>query len=259
YDLFPLSYSEIPDFDLLKALNHGLLPRHYDSNNPQKLLSAYVGSYLEDEIRAESGIRNIQTFYRFLEKAAFSNGEILNFANIATECGISGPSVKGYFQVLIDSLLGRYVESFQKKPKRRIVNSPKFYFFDVGVANFLLKRKNIEPKSEAFGFSFEHFIFQELVAHSSYSDLNYAIRYWKTSSGLEVDFVLGDHEVIIEVKGTEQVNSRHLKGLKAFSEEYAVEKKIVISLEPFPRQMNDILVLPWKVFLDKLWKNEIIN
>jgi predicted AAA+ superfamily ATPase len=259
YKLFPLIYKEIPDFNLSKALNSGLLPRHYDSKNAYKLISAYIGSYLEDEIIAETKIRNVQIFSRFLEKAAFSNGEILNYSNIATDCGISGPTVKEYFQILKDTLVGDTIEVFRKKPKRRIISSPKFYFFDLGVANFLLKRKNILPGSVEFGHAFEHFIYQELVAHQHYSDLNYPISFWRTSSQFEVDFVLGEHEVAIEVKSTNNVMPKHLKGLLAFSEEYTVKKKIVISTDPFPRLIGDILILPWEMFLKRLWAGEIIQ
>ncbi len=259
YELFPLVSNEIPDFDLLKALNNGLLPRHYLSKNPKKLISAYIGSYLRDEIMAEAKIRNISSFSRFLEVAAFSNGEIVNYTNIASECGVSSPTIKEYFQILEDTLTGRFLPSFQKRPKRRVILAPKFYYFDVGIANYLIKRGKIEMGSEAFGNAFEHFIYQEIYAHSSYSGLNYSIAYWRTASKIEIDFVLGDHEIAIEVKSTKNANSRHLKGLKSFSEEYSVKKSILISNDSHPRQIGNILVLPWDIFLQQLWNGDIIN
>ena len=259
YELYPLISSEIPDFDLLKALNNGLLPRHYLSKNPKKLISAYIGSYLRDEIMTEAKTRNISSFSRFLEVAAFSNGEIVNYTNVASECGVSSPTIKEYFQILEDTLTGRFLPSFQKRPKRRVILAPKFYYFDVGIANYLLKRGKIEMGSEAFGDAFEHFIYQEIYAHSSYSGLNYSIAYWRTASKIEIDFVLGDHEVAIEVKSTKNANSRHLKGLKSFSEEYSVKKSILISNDSHPRQMGNILVLPWNIFLQKLWDGDIIK
>ena len=259
YELYPLVSNEIPDFDLLKALNNGLLPRHYLSKNPKKLISAYIGSYLRDEIMAEAKIRNISSFSRFLEVAAFSNGEIVNYTNIASECGVSSPTIKEYFQILEDTLTGRFLPSFQKRSKRRVILAPKFYYFDVGIANYLIKRGEIEMGSEAFGNAFEHFIYQEIYAHSSYSGLNYSIAYWRTASKIEIDFVLGDHEVAIEVKSTKNANSRHLKGLKSFSEEYSVKKSILISNDSYPRQIGNILVLPWDIFLQKLWNGDIIN
>lgn len=259
YELFPLVSNEIPDFDLLRALNYGLLPRHYLSENPKKLISAYIGNYLRDEIMAEARIRNVTTFSRFLEVAAFSNGEMVNYSNIASECSISAPTVKEYFRILEDTLTGRFLPSFQKRPKRRVILAPKFYYFDVGIVNYLLKRGKIEPGSEMFGNAFEHFIYQELVAHSHYSGIQYPMYYWRTTSQIEIDFVLGDHEVAIEVKSTANANPRHAKGLKKFAEEYKVKKQILVTNDSFPRQMDNTLVLPWNIFLQKLWAGEIIN
>ncbi len=259
YELYPLVSAEIPNFDLLKAINFGLLPKIYQSSSPQKLLSAYIGSYLRDEIMAEARIRNISSFSQFLEAAAFSNGEMVNYSNIASECGVSNPTVKSYFQILEDTLTGRFVPSYQKNPKRRVILAPKFYFFDLGIANYLLKRGQIQMGSEAFGKAFEHFIYQELYAHSSYTDLNYPVSYWRTASQLEVDFILGSNEVAIEVKSTEMATHRHFKGLKSFAEEYSVKKLIMVTNDPYPRKINDILILPWSVFLEKLWGGEIIS
>ncbi|TNE70789.1 ATP-binding protein, partial [bacterium] len=258
YELYPLVSAEIPDFNLLKALNNGLVPRHYQATHPKRLLSAYVGNYLKEEISTEARIRNIQVFTRFLEAAAFSNGEMVNYSNIASDCGVSSPTIKEYFQILEQSLLGRFIQVYQKNPKRRVIQAPRFYFFDVGVANYLIKRTSIVYKSEAFGRAFEHFIYQELFAHSHYSGLDYPISFWHTASQIEVDFILGDHEVALEIKGTDTVNSRHLKGLKAFMEEYNVKKSIVVCTEPQVRLVDGIWIMPWQVFLTQLWNGEII-
>lgn len=259
YELYPLVSSEIPDFDLLKALNNGLLPKHYLAANPKKLISAYIGNYLRDEIAAEAKIRNIQSFSRFLEAAAFSNGEMVNYTNIAADCGVSAPTVKEYFQILEDTLIGRFVPSYQKKPKRRVINAPKFYFFDVGIVNYLLKRGEIQLGSEAFGNAFEHFIYTEIFSHSHYSGLGYPVYYWRTASQIEVDFILGDNEIAVEVKATANISSRHLNGLRKFSEEYKTEKLIVVCNEPQPRLIDNILVLPWKDFLQRLWAGELMK
>jgi predicted AAA+ superfamily ATPase len=260
FELFPLVYPEIPDFDLLRALKSGLIPRHYLSNRPDLLLEAYVGEYLKEEIAQEALTRNIPAFSRFLEAAAFSNGDIVVYKNIASECGVSAPTVKEYFDILVDTLIGNFVPAFQKRPKRRVIQAPRFYYFDVGLANFLLKRKGIVPKSESFGKAFEHFIYQELVAHSQYSGLKYPISYWHTASDLEVDFILGDHEVALEVKGVDLVGGHHLKGMRAFQEEYTTKKSIIVSLDPRPRQLDSgIVVLPWSHFLQKLWNGELIQ
>ncbi|MDR2585349.1 MAG: ATP-binding protein [Prevotellaceae bacterium] len=258
YELYPLIYPEIPDFDLSKALNNGLLPRHYDSSSPRKIIASYIGNYLRDEIVAEAKIRDVGIFSNFLDAVAFSNGEMVNYTNIATDCGVSATTVKEYFQILVDTLLGRYLPSFQKKPKRKVIMAPKFYLFDIGIANYLLNRGKIEQGSELFGKVFEHFIYQEIYAHSRYSNKEYSICYWRTTSQLEVDFILGDHEVAIEVKSTDHVDHRHLKGLLAFSEEYKVQKSIVVSNDPLTRLIGNILVLPWQLFLERLWAEEII-
>ena len=259
YELYPLVYKEIPDFDLLRALNNGLLPRHYLAKNADKLLSAYTGSYLRDEIITEAKIRNIGSFSRFLEMASFSNGEIVNYSNIAADCGVSAPTVREYFQILEDTLIGRFLPSYQKKPKRRVILSPKFYYFDVGIANYLLKRGRVTIGSESFGHAFEHFIYHEIYSHTHYSDLNYPLSYWRTASQIEVDFILGDHEVAVEVKSTEMVNPRHLSGLKSFAEEYNVKKLILVSNDPSPRKVGKILIMPWKYFLDQLWDGRLIE
>jgi predicted AAA+ superfamily ATPase len=258
YELYPLIYPEIPNFDLLRAVNNGLLPRHYDSANPKKLIASYIGNYLRDEIVAEAKIRDVGIFSNFLTAVAFSNGEMVNYTNIAADCGVSTTTVKEYFQILEDTLLGRYLPSFQKKPKRKVITAPKFYLFDVGIANYLLNRGKIEQGTELFGKVFEHFIYQEIYAHSRYSDKEYSISYWRTTSQLEVDFILGDHEVAIEVKSTDHVDNRHLKGLLAFSDEYNVKKSIVVSNDPLPRLIGNSLVLPWQVFLERVWAEEII-
>lgn len=258
YELYPLVYPEITDFDLLRALNNGMLPRHYLGSNAKKLHAAYIGSYLRDEILAEARIRNIESFSRFLEAAAFSNGEMLNYANIASDCGVSAPTVKTYFQILEDTLTGRFVQAFQKKPKRRVITAPKFYYFDFGIANYLLKRESIQFGSETFGKAFEHFIYQEIYAYSSYSDLNYPIQYWRTTSGIEVDFILGDHEIAVEVKASRMAHARHLSGLRNFSEEYSVKHSILVTNEEYSRKIDGILLLPWQIFLERLWSGELI-
>ncbi len=258
YQLFPLVSAEIPDFDLIRAINHGLVPRHYLADEPQELIESYLADYLQHEIAAESLVRNLPSFHRFLEVAAFSNGEIPVFSNIASDCGVSPPTVKEYFEILQDTLIGSFCPAYIRRPKRRLVESPKFYYFDVGIANFLLKRGNIRPGSESFGKAFEHFIYQELLSHSHYSRKKYPICYWRTSSQIELDFVLNDAAIALEIKGVPLVQPKHLKGLTAFCEDYKTKKAIVVSLDPKPRKMGRIDILPWKYFLDQLWNGDIL-
>ncbi len=259
YELYPLICSEIPDFSLIKALNSGLIPRHYDAAKPARLIQSYVGDYLKEEIVAEALTRNIPAFSRFLEIAALSNGEILNFTNIARECGVSSPTVKEYFQILEDTLIGGQLPAFRKRKKRRLITSPKFYFFDLAPVIHLSRRGTILQGSELFGRAFEHFIWMEIIAHASYSELFYPVCFWRTSSGVEVDFILGDHEISIEVKSTKLANDSHLKGLRRFKEEYSIRRSILVSLDFNPRRTEDnIEILPWNIFLEQLWEGKVI-
>jgi uncharacterized protein len=259
YELFPLSYSEIPDYNLIKAINSGLLPKHYLSANPKKLIEAYIGNYLEDEIIRETKIRNVEVFSRFLNKAAFSNGEMVNYTNIATDCGISANSAKEYFAILRDSLIGNFIFPYQKKPKRRTVSMPKFYFFDIGIVNHLLGRKNLSPGSPEFCTSFEHIIYHELRCYSHYSGKNFPIYFWRTSSNLEVDFILGENEIAIEVKSADRVIGKMAKNLHAVAEEYSFKQKILVSQDTINQLLpNEVQALHWKTFLEKLWAGKII-
>lgn len=155
-------------------------------------------------------------------------------------------------------MIGRFLPSYRKRAKRRVIQAPKFYFFDVGVVNHLLNRFNMTPGSEDFGKAFEHFIYNEIYAHSNYTNKEYPIAYWRTSSNIEIDFVLGDHEIAIEVKSSKQIINRHLKGLNQFMNEYSVKKAILICMEPNHRKVGNVDILPWSVFIDKLWSDEII-
>jgi uncharacterized protein len=259
YELFPLVFPEIPDFDLTRALNNGLLPRHYASDHAPRLINSYIADYLQNEIIAESLVRSIPLFGRFLEIAALTNGELVNYANIASDCGVSAMGVKGYFQILEDTLLGRFLPAFRKRAKRRQIGAPKFYFFDVGIVNHLARRGVLSPGSELFGRAFEHFLFSELTAYLHYSEKFIRISYWRTVSGFEIDFVLGDGEIAIEAKSSENLRPRHLKSLRAFREEFKPKKSIIVSLDPAPRKTEEgIEILPWKAFLEQLWGGKVI-
>lgn len=258
YELMPLTSPEIPNFSLQKALNHGLLPRHYLNTQPGKLLEAYVGDYLKEEIAVEAVTRNIPAFSRFLEVAALSNGEMINFLNIASDCGVSAHTVKGYFQILEDTLIGRFLPAFRRRVKRRLIQAPRFFFFDTGIVSWLARRGLVQPGSELFGRAFEHFLIMEVFAWAAYSERNPGIAYWRTASQLEVDLVLGDGQVAVEIKSTTAASDHHLRGLRAFRQEYEA-RCYLVSLDPRPRLTADgILILPWRDFLDRLWSDKII-
>lgn len=257
YQLHPFVAAEIPEFSLERALNAGLLPRHYLNVRPRRLIQAYVGDYLREEIAAEALTRNIPAFSRFLEVAALSNGELINFNTIASECGVSAPTAKGYFQILEDTLIGSFVPAFRRRAKRRVVGAPRFYFFDIGVVAQLTGRGNVQAGSELFGRAFEHFIFMEVSAYASYSGTFFPVSFWRTTSGHEVDFIFED--VALEVKSTSRIQDRHLKGIRAFKEEFKLAQYIVVSRAVAPRRTSDgILILPWRDFLDRLWSGAIV-
>jgi predicted AAA+ superfamily ATPase len=259
-ELHPLVYPEIPEFSLSAALNDGLLPPLYGDEMVRSRLEAYVGDYLKEEIMAEAVTRNIPGFSRFLETAAFSNGEIVQCSTMARDCGVSAPTVKAYYQILEDTLIGNWIPVYRKRPKRRVILAPKFYFFDVGVVGFLTRRGRVEEGSELFGRALEHFLYMELAAHRRYSGLLYPISYWRTASGLEVDFILGDHEVALEVKGTPMAQSHHWRGLMAFGEEYKTKRRLLVTCDPRPRSLSGGMeVLPWKVFLEELWGGKVMR
>ena len=267
FSFYPLVYPEIPDFDLYRALSQGLIPRHYlsDPADIRDYFNAYVSVYLIDEIKNEGLVRNLVGFAAFLEVAAINNGEMLNFTNMARDCGVSRQSIQGYYQILVDTLLGYFVMPYSHKVKRDLIEStPKFYLFDVGISNHLAHQAIIELKGLAAGRAFEHYIFMELVAYKGLMRKDFNISYWRTKLGLEVDFILGKALVAIEVKISMQVHQEDLKGLIAFCEEHEKAKAYVVSQDQRPRDLRvneqlTIHILPWEIFLKKLWVGEIIN
>jgi predicted AAA+ superfamily ATPase len=261
YELYGFVSAELgAEFDLLRMLNHGALLRHYLSNSPRLLLRAYVNDYLKEEIANEGLVRNLPAFANFLNMAVLSDTELINYSTIARECGISSPAVKEYFQILIDTLLGRYLPAYTRRPKRRVIQAPKFYFADIGVVNMLAKRGPLEPGTELFGKAFENWVCHELTAHAAYSELFYEVSYWRLAGGIEVDFILGDMECAIEAKGTANISTQHLQGLRELKKDYPrIKRRIVVSLTPRTRRTDDgIDILPVSSFLAQLWEGELV-
>lgn len=260
YEMFPLSWPEIKNFSLMRALTHGLIPLHYIQDRYDKSLKAYVQDYLKEEVFAEGLTRNSPAFSRFFDAMSYSHGQLINHSNIARECGVDSKTVKEYFQILIDTLLGTRVEPFKKRQGRQIISkASKFYLFDVGVAGFITRRRIHEKKGPMFGQAFEHFILMQLLAHSSYQELDYSINFWRTKTGLEVDFIIGSGEVAVEVKGTNRLDLKDMKPLLAFTEEYSPRMSIIVCNEKARRVHGKVLVLPWREFLDELWEGKIIS
>ncbi|MBF0107126.1 MAG: ATP-binding protein [Deltaproteobacteria bacterium] len=260
-EMFPLTTHELGgDFNLLKALNRGLIPSHYRDENSGRTLKAYINNYLKEEIRDEGLTRNLPAFARFLDAVPFSCGELVNYSNIASDCGVDAKTVAAYYQILVDTLIGVFVEPYRKNKKRKdLVQTPKFYLFDAGVAGGLMKRSLLTNKGTEFGRAFENFILMELLAHRSYTEKDYAISFWRTKGGSEVDFVLGNAEVAIEVKGTDRPRPADLKGLTLFKEEYRPKKAIVVCQEKAQRLTTEgIHIFPWQVFCKMLWAGDIV-
>jgi len=260
FEMFPLTTPEIGNINLLKALNNGLIPSHYIESDSSRSLKAYIQDYLKEEVFAEGLIRNMPAFSRFFDIVGYCHGQLINYSNIARDTGVDAKTIREYFQILIDTLLGGYIEPFTLKPNRQIINKmPKFYLFDIGIANSIKKCIISEEKGIEFGNAFEHFILMELLAHRHYSGLDYNIKYWRTKTGHEVDFILENGLIAIEVKSNTRIDKKHLKNIEQFYMDYKPRTAIIITNEKYSRKVNNILLLPWKVFLSKLWNGDIIK
>ncbi len=258
FELYPLVTDELEDFNLEKVLVAGLMPAHYLSSDSEMDLKAYVHDYLKEEIQAEALTRNLPAFSRFLNSAAITNGMLLNYSNAARESGVSVKTIREYYQILEDTLIGRQLPPWKKSKKRRLIETAKFYFFDMGIISALLGYKSLAPGTTEYGRAFEHFILQECWAYRHYSRLDFPITFWRTASGAEVDLILGDAEVALEIKSSENVTGR-TKGLHLFNQEQKCRKSFIISRDPLPRKISsNISVLPWRIFCKMLWEGEII-
>ena len=260
--LFPFVYPEVRemDFTLEHIFRSGLLPESFLSDDPAPVLEDYIDTYLYDEIQSEGAVRNLPAFSRFLEIAAISNGDILNYTNIASDVGLSKNSIREWYQILTDTLLGFELQPFKNTKKRKAIETAKYYLFDTGILRTLL---GCQPPSETqteYGVFFETFLINEIKAYLSYSNLErkYPLSYWRSTSGFEVDTIIGN-EVAIEFKTARNLIPRDFRGLRAFSEEGITKKNIIVCREDRKRIVDDsFLVYPWKEFLEDLWDGRIV-
>jgi predicted AAA+ superfamily ATPase len=258
FELYPLVTKELETFDLDRALHVGLIPSHYFASNADMDLKGYVQDYLKEEVQAEALTRNLPAFSKFLRSAAITNGMLLNYSNAARESGVSVKTIREYYQILEDTLIGRQLTAWRKGKKRRLIETAKFFFFDTGIVSNLLEQRSFVPGTREYGRAFEHFILQECWAYRHYSKLEFPISFWRTASGSEVDLILGDAEVAIEVKASASVSDR-TKGLHLFHEENKCRKSFIISKEQRPRKISSqITVLPWQNFCEMLWVGDIL-
>ncbi len=257
--LLPLTSRELPELNLSRMLNHGGLPAHYLVDEPAPLLRSYVSTYIKEEIIDESLTRNVPSFARFLEIVGLTHGRQLNYANVARESGVSASTVRNYYQILQDTLLGFELVPWRKSKKRRLVETAKFYMFDIGVANQLNpEMSRVEEGSDAYGRAFEHFVINEVRAYLSYEQRYERLTYWRTSSGYEVDLIIGDMLVALECKATKDVRGQDLKGMRALLDEYDPKRRIVVSRVSSPRVTGDnIQIFPWERFCEELWSGAL--
>jgi predicted AAA+ superfamily ATPase len=255
--LHPLARRELgAAFDLNRAIARGLLPSAYFSDDPAADLEAYAGTYLQQEIVAEGATRNAPAFARFLRVAAACNATVVNFTAVAGDAQVPRTTVYEYFDVLRDTLLLHEVPAWTRSSARKPLVSPKYYFFDVGVVSWLQGRL-VRPATPEFGPAFETWLLHELVCHRDYAG-GAPVSHWRSASGFEVDFVLGDHTAI-EVKAKENVAERELRGLRAIAEERRVKRALCVCLEPRPRRVDGVSILPYGAFLDALWDGEFAS
>lgn len=263
--MHPVTYAEIggvaPRRTWTDLLRWGGLPSVLTSNAPREDLQAYVGLYLQEEIRAEGLARSIPNFSRFLETAAAMNGEIVNYAKVGNDAQLPPRTVRDYYQILEDTLVGDLLPPFQRTKTRKAVATEKFFFFDLGVTHALLERWAVSPRTAEYGRVLEHLVERELRASLDYFRSRRHLFFWRSRSQMEVDFILAEGQkatVAIEVKASRSVSPQDLKGLRAFGEDWPRIRRIVVALEPHPRTTEDrIEILPVEQFLSQLWDQEI--
>lgn len=255
YHLYPLTATELgSQFQLRKALEMGTLPSVYLDDNidiAQNRLRSYVETYLKEEIELEAQVRQIGLFVRFLTVAGSENGNVLNFSNIARDTGTSYQTVKSYFQILEDTLLGQFLLPFHKSLRKRSSHHPKFYFFDPGVVRALTKRLTVplESATSDFGRAFEHWFILEVIRRSDYLRLDYQFSFYRTESGAEVDLIVETprgNVCAIEIKASDPMDNTHLRGLKSFAAAHPKAKLACACLAPRLRQSAEITILPYQ-------------
>jgi len=255
YSMHPLTAPELgKDFNLRHSLTYGQLPCVYTEKDPKAYLESYVQTYLEEEVRYEGLTRNLGAFSRFLEAASFSQGSVLNICSVARECAVERKTVESYFNILEDLLIAYRIPAFTKRARRRMVAHPKFYFFDTGVYRVLRPMGPLDMPEMAEGVALETLIFQNLNAVNAALHLGYKIYYWRTSDGMEVDFILyGDKGLLaFEVKRTGRISRAYLSGLKSFLKNYPMAKSYFIYGGQRTMREKEIEILPIEYFLKNL-------
>lgn len=261
-NLHPFVWPEIRQFKptLDRILTYGMLPSVFLSEEPDEVLDDYINVYLQKEIAGEGLVRQLPKFERFLEVAALTNSQRINYSNIASDVMMSRDSIREWYGILYDTMIGFAIPPYTRTKKRKAVETERFYYFDVGLVRFLLNLTEVSDTHSEYGKLFESYIAQELSAYLDYGRKRERLSYWRTrQSSFEVDFTIGD-QVAVETKTTKLVNEKKdLRGLRALKEEGIFKKYIVVSRDEISRTTDDgILMLPWTVFLDELWDGKIV-
>ena len=257
FNLHPLSSCEIGYHRIPDLLQRGGLPGFVDSPIHWEELRAYTGAYLREEIQAEALTRSIENFSRFLDVAAHFNGEQINYTKIGNDADVAPRTIKDYVKILEDTLILHILPPFRQRNKRKLAATEKVYFFDIGIANALVRRRELPVASPEYGKVLEQLVFLELSTAIEYQRLDTMLYYWRTQTQLEVDFLLDDR-VAIEVKSTRRVSSADLRSLRAISEELNLQKRLLVCHEPHYRQTEDgIEIVPVAEFCQRLWEGEL--
>lgn len=255
--LHPLTAEELgPLFSLTKSLQCGTLPSVYLEEREEvarERLRSYVETYLKEEIEIEAQVRQIGAFIRFLTIAGTENGHVLNFSNISRDVGTNYQTVKSYFQILEDTLIGWFLFPYQKSLRKRHAQHPKFYFFDTGVVRALTKQVSVplEPRTPEFGRAFEHFVLLEILRWNDYARKDLTFSFYRTESGAEVDLIVETPEgrtIAVEIKAKDDVSSTDLRGLRSFAEVRPKTRLVCLGLASYPRKIGEIVILPWQQF-----------
>ena len=249
YAMHPLIIQELgSSFQLEHALTHGLLPATYTYDDPAGYLATYVDTYLREEVVHEGLTRNVAAFARFLEVASFSQGGVVNASEIAREVGIDRQVIQNYFRILEDLLLSHTLPVFTKRAKRRLITSEKFYYFDAGVYQNLRPKGILDSPSEIGGMALETLFYQSILAINDYLRLNYQFYYWRTSSGVEVDFIAYGKCALyaFEIKHNQNITPKMLNGLRHFKQDYPIAQLYILYLGQETLYLADgIIALPF--------------
>jgi predicted AAA+ superfamily ATPase len=261
--LHPFMAAELGgSFDFKRALRYGLLPLVWESSDSEDALKAYIALYLREEIQIEGLVRNVGNFSRFLEAISFSHASVFNLSNVARECQVERKTVEGYVKILEDLLLAFFLPVFSKRAKRQLSSHNKFYMFDAGVYRFLRPQGHLDHPQEIEGLALEGLVYQHLRAWNAYSGDKNALSFWRTRSGVEVDFIVygPDEFRAIEVKNSSRVRDEYLRGLISFKQDYPECETMFLYRGRERLKKNGVLCLPCEEFLRQLkpgalWRN----